>query len=151
MEGHLHSLLSEGRQSRGGRASNPQTFSQRWVTLCLFRSDLVIEAKADASPVTEADRQAEAAMRKLIQESFPDHGIFGEEEGLHVGSAPGNEGSPSYLWVLDPIDGTKSFITGWFSIAWAVHWGGSGGGTRGRAVDTHVRVNHEFHSFTSGT
>lgn len=72
----------------------------------------MIEAKSDASPVTEADRAAEAAMRALIQESFPDHGIFGEEEGMHAGSAAGQQGGPSYLWVLDPIDGTKSFITG---------------------------------------
>ena len=78
----------------------------------VYRSELVIEAKSDASPVTEADRKAEVAMRKLIQESFPEHGIFGEEEGMHVGSTSGEQSSPSYLWVLDPIDGTKSFITG---------------------------------------
>ena len=82
-----------------------------------YRSQLVIDAKADASPVTEADRKAEAAMRALIQQTFPAHGVFGEEEGLTMGSG-GSGGSgvdaagPSYLWVLDPIDGTKSFITG---------------------------------------
>ena len=76
----------------------------------------MIEAKSDASPVTEADRKAEAAMRKLIQECFPEHGIFGEEEGMHTGSTYGEQCSPSYLWVLDPIDGTKSFITGLFLL-----------------------------------
>jgi len=76
----------------------------------------VIDAKADASPVTEADRKAEAAMRSLIQQTFPSHGVFGEEEGLTVGSGGGGgddeAARPNYLWVLDPIDGTKSFITG---------------------------------------
>ncbi len=80
----------------------------------LDRSQLVIDAKADASPVTEADRKAEAAMRALIQQTFPAHGVFGEEEGLTVGSSSGGDeaAGPTYLWVLDPIDGTKSFITG---------------------------------------
>ena len=78
------------------------------------RSQLVIDAKADTSPVTEADRKAEAAMRAIIQESVPAHGVFGEEGGLSVGqgSSEAAAAGPSYLWVLDPIDGTKSFITG---------------------------------------
>jgi hypothetical protein len=78
-------------------------------------SQLVIDAKADTSPVTEADRKAEAAMRAIIQDSVPTHGVFGEEEGLSVGRGSGHAAAaagPSYLWVLDPIDGTKSFITG---------------------------------------
>eukprot|EP00878_Enallax_costatus_P024755 GHUV01026440.1.p1 GENE.GHUV01026440.1~~GHUV01026440.1.p1 ORF type:complete len:201 (+),score=20.65 GHUV01026440.1:69-605(+) len=49
-------------------------------------------------------------MRQLIQQSFPDHGVFGEEHGLMTGSSNGS--GDSWLWVLDPIDGTKSFITG---------------------------------------
>lgn len=66
-----------------------------------------VEQKSDESPVTIADRKAEEAMRKIIKEKFPAHGIFGEEEGLDL------EGADSgYLWVLDPIDGTKSFVTG---------------------------------------
>lgn len=72
------------------------------------RSSIVIENKADKSPVTEADRQAEKAMRDLIQERFPEHGIFGEELGLQQPS----DDSKKYIWILDPIDGTKSFITG---------------------------------------
>jgi inositol-phosphate phosphatase/L-galactose 1-phosphate phosphatase/histidinol-phosphatase len=70
-----------------------------------FRAPLAVEAKADATPVTIADREAEAAMRALIQTRFPDHGIIGEELGSVRGQA-------ADTWVLDPIDGTKSFITG---------------------------------------
>jgi inositol-phosphate phosphatase/L-galactose 1-phosphate phosphatase/histidinol-phosphatase len=61
--------------------------------------------KADASPVTIADREAEAAMRNLIAARFPDHGIVGEEFGTERADA-------EFVWVLDPIDGTKSFISG---------------------------------------
>ena len=71
----------------------------------LFRSALLVEAKGDASPVTEADRQAELAMRALLRERFPDHGIWGEEFGPDRADA-------EYLWVLDPIDGTRAFVTG---------------------------------------
>lgn len=71
------------------------------------RSSIIIDNKADNSPVTEADRQAEKAMRDLIKERFPEHGIFGEEFGMQQPN-----GDSSFLWVLDPIDGTKSFITG---------------------------------------
>ena len=71
------------------------------------RSSIVIDNKADNSPVTEADRQAEQAMRNLITERFPDHGVFGEEFGMQQPTGD----SKKYLWVLDPIDGTKSFIT----------------------------------------
>ena len=50
-------------------------------------------------------------MRAVIHDSFPSHAVFGEEGGMHAGE-PLTEGSSRYLWVLDPIDGTKSFITG---------------------------------------
>ena len=71
----------------------------------LFRSALLVEAKGDASPVTEADRAAERAMRGLLRERFPDHGILGEEFGPERAEA-------EWLWVLDPIDGTRAFVTG---------------------------------------
>lgn len=58
-----------------------------------------------ASPVTLADRAAERAMRDLITERYPDHGIYGEEFGIKDADA-------DWVWVLDPIDGTRSFITG---------------------------------------
>lgn len=71
----------------------------------LFRSALLVEAKGDASPVTEADRQAELAMRALLRQRFPEHGIWGEEFGPEKADA-------EFLWVLDPIDGTRAFVTG---------------------------------------
>jgi len=70
-----------------------------------FRTRLEVDAKSDASPVTIADRQAETLMRQMIQSAFPDHGIRGEEFGLHQPDA-------DWVWVLDPIDGTKSFVSG---------------------------------------
>ncbi len=66
---------------------------------------LHVEQKADSSPVTEADRASEQRMRELIRRHYPDHGIFGEEYGSE------NEGA-ALQWVLDPIDGTKSFVAG---------------------------------------
>lgn len=72
-----------------------------------FRKDINIETKSDDSPVTVADKKAEEAMREMIMKAFPEHGIIGEEFGNH------NEDA-EYQWVLDPIDGTKSFITGTF-------------------------------------
>ena len=71
----------------------------------LFRGLWSEERKADRSYVTEADRAAEAAMRRLIEETFPADGIIGEEYGRR------NEGA-GRQWVLDPIDGTTSFIAG---------------------------------------
>ena len=74
------------------------------VTLRYFRRDnLEIERKADDTPVTIADRSAEELLRKLIASQFPDDAILGEEFGLSTGTS-------GYQWVLDPIDGTKSFI-----------------------------------------
>ena len=76
--------------------------------LPFFRSSLGVEDKGSAAgfdPVTAADRAAESAMRTLIKRSFPEHGIVGEEYGNEQTQA-------EYVWVLDPIDGTKSFITG---------------------------------------
>jgi inositol-phosphate phosphatase/L-galactose 1-phosphate phosphatase/histidinol-phosphatase len=70
-----------------------------------FRTPLAVDDKADLSPVTAADRAAERAMRDLITARFPTHGIIGEEYG------PEREDA-ELVWVLDPIDGTKSFISG---------------------------------------
>lgn len=70
-----------------------------------FRTPVAIDDKSDASPVTIADRETEAAMRALIKDAFPTHGILGEEHGAEGIDA-------EWLWVLDPIDGTKAFITG---------------------------------------
>ena len=70
-----------------------------------FRSSLSPTSKADESPVTIADREAEQALRSHLQTCFPDHGVLGEEFGADRQGA-------SYCWVLDPIDGTRAFITG---------------------------------------
>ncbi|MDE2006683.1 MAG: histidinol-phosphatase [Rhodospirillales bacterium] len=71
----------------------------------LFRSDLAAEHKQDLSPVTIADRAAEQAMRAVLAARFPAHGIAGEEFGTDRPEA-------RLRWVLDPIDGTRAFITG---------------------------------------
>lgn len=70
-----------------------------------FRAGIVTDQKADRSPVTIADRTAERAMRAVLSERFPDHGVLGEEFGLDRPEAESR-------WVLDPIDGTRAFITG---------------------------------------
>ena len=70
-----------------------------------FRQELAIDIKADNSPVTRADREIEQCLRSRISIERPDDGIFGEEYGEKVG----RDGA---TWVIDPIDGTKSFITG---------------------------------------
>ncbi len=70
-----------------------------------FRTKLDFESKKDLSPVTVADQETEAALREMISTKFPKHGILGEEQGFSNEQA--NE-----FWVIDPIDGTKSFITG---------------------------------------
>lgn len=78
------------------------------ATLPFFRTGLAAEDKAPGGafdPVTEADRAAETAMRRLIEATFPHHGVIGEEFGNIREDA-------EYVWVLDPIDGTKSFICG---------------------------------------
>jgi inositol-phosphate phosphatase/L-galactose 1-phosphate phosphatase/histidinol-phosphatase len=75
------------------------------IAMRSFRNDPATETKSDASPVTIADREIEARMRERIAAAFPDHGVIGEEHGA---DRPG----ASHVWVLDPIDGTKSFVTG---------------------------------------
>jgi histidinol-phosphatase len=76
------------------------------VTLEYFRSDdLAVERKEDDSPVTAADRRAEETLRGLIGEAFPHDGVLGEE-------FPEQPGTSGFRWIIDPIDGTKSFIHG---------------------------------------
>ena len=70
-----------------------------------FRQPIAIDTKADASPVTIADREAEQAIRAVLAVARPDDGIIGEEFGSEKTGA-------EYVWVIDPIDGTRSFITG---------------------------------------
>jgi myo-inositol-1(or 4)-monophosphatase len=92
------------------------------VILPFFRSAIGAEDKSRGGvfdPVTEADRGAEAAMRRLIAQTFPNHGVIGEEYGRDRPDA-------EYVWVLDPIDGTKSFISGlptWGTLIGLMHLG----------------------------
>jgi myo-inositol-1(or 4)-monophosphatase len=69
------------------------------------RRDLPVELKSDQTPVTHADRGAEELLRRMINQRFPAHGIIGEELGSENPDA-------EFVWVLDPVDGTKSFVTG---------------------------------------
>jgi histidinol-phosphatase len=76
------------------------------ITLPRYRArDFAVETKADATPVTEADRGAEAAIKRVLRAAFPDHTFYGEEEG--------REGEGDFLWLIDPIDGTKAFVRGY--------------------------------------
>jgi histidinol-phosphatase len=75
------------------------------IAMRYFSSGVAVETKADASPVTIADREAETVIKKTIQKSFPGHGFLGEETGM-----TGNSDGP--VWIIDPIDGTKNFIKG---------------------------------------
>ncbi|NVJ97070.1 MAG: histidinol-phosphatase [Alphaproteobacteria bacterium] len=78
------------------------------VTLKYFRSPIGVDNKEEGTgfdPVTKADQGAEEAIRALIETEYPDHGIFGEEFGIKAASGP-------FEWVLDPVDGTRAFISG---------------------------------------
>lgn len=71
-----------------------------------YHGNFTVEIKADQTPVTIADREAEAIIRQTLLQAFPEHGFFGEETGT-------TEGDAEYLWLVDPIDGTKSFVAGY--------------------------------------
>ncbi len=93
----------------------------RSIALPLFRTAMAVDNKQTGGfdPVTQADRAAEKAMRSMIEERYPDHGIFGEE----FGEKPGRS---DFTWILDPIDGTRSFICGtptWMTLAGVKHNG----------------------------
>jgi histidinol-phosphatase len=67
-----------------------------------YRRNVVVETKSDETPVTIADREAETAIKRVLKSAFPDHAFYGEEFG--------REGESDYLWLIDPIDGTKAFV-----------------------------------------
>ena len=71
-----------------------------------YRKGFEVRIKADATPVTEVDEAAEAAVKAVLIAAFPDHGFYGEEGGKHNAEA-------EYLWLVDPIDGTKAFVRGY--------------------------------------
>ena len=74
-------------------------------TLAYFNTRVAVETKADNTPVTCADRESEQMIRDVILKRYPTHSILGEEGGIH-------DGDKEYRWIIDPIDGTKSFICG---------------------------------------
>ena len=71
-----------------------------------YRKNFAVRIKADATPVTEVDEAAEAAVKAVLMKHFPDHGFYGEEGGKSNADA-------EYLWLVDPIDGTKAFVRGY--------------------------------------
>ncbi len=87
----------------GGAVEAAEAAGRR--TLDWFGSGVRADTKADGTPVTVADRESERVLREAILRAFPDHAILGEEQGEIGGPSP-------YRWVLDPIDGTKSFVAG---------------------------------------
>ncbi len=95
-------------------ADRVRPLSRKW-----FRHALTVDTKADESPVTQADREVEAALREAIASHHPDHGIFGEEFGASHTEA-------EFVWSLDPIDGTRAFISGnplWGTLLALLHGG----------------------------
>ncbi len=74
------------------------------IALKYFRGGVEVTLKADATPVTQADREAERAIVEILGRAFPGYGVLGEEFGGH--------GSKDVRWIIDPIDGTKNFVRG---------------------------------------
>lgn len=79
--------------------------AERVIHARYHERDFSVVAKADATPVTEADREAETAIKDVLRASFPTHAFLGEEHG--------REGDSDFLWLIDPIDGTKAFVRGY--------------------------------------
>lgn len=97
------------------------------ISLKYYRKALQVEAKADQSPVTVADRETEQFVRERIADRFPSHGILGEEFGeVNAGA--------SWRWIIDPIDGTQAFIHGvpLYTLLIGLEWEG----------DSHVGIIH---------
>ena len=70
-----------------------------------YRRGVAVEIKSDQTPVTIADREAEVAIKRILRHAFPEHAVYGEELG--------REGESDFLWLIDPIDGTKAFVRGY--------------------------------------
>jgi len=120
------------------------------ITLPSFRSGINVKNKLDEGfdPVTEADHNAELVIRQVIEEAFPDHAIIGEEqETKHTNSA--------FSWIIDPIDGTRSFITGvpvWGTLIGVAYEGKMFAGimTQPFIGETFISVNGKSRYFRSG-
>jgi histidinol-phosphatase len=79
--------------------------AERTIHARYHARDFSVDAKADATPVTEADREAEVAIKDVLRATFPMHAFIGEEHG--------REGDSEFIWLIDPIDGTKAFVRGY--------------------------------------
>ena len=97
MDDILRSALSAARKAAAAAATEIMQY---------YRGDFEVEIKADLSPVTIADRRAEAVIKEILLAAFPGHGFYGEETGREQADA-------DWLWLVDPIDGTKSFVGGY--------------------------------------
>ncbi len=111
------------------------------VILPLFRAENGLENKAGAGgfdPVTLADKNAEAAIRKLIATRFPDHGVIGEEFGEDRPDA-------EWVWVVDPVDGTRAFVAGlpvWTTLIGLRHRGKPVLGSIGQPILGEIYIGH---------
>ncbi len=83
------------------------------LALSYFDQGLAVEWKPDNSPVTRADREAERQLRTTLLEKFPQDGFLGEESGEH-------QGTSGFRWIIDPIDGTRSFVQGTSGFRWII-------------------------------
>jgi histidinol-phosphatase len=122
-----------------------------------YRRGVAIEIKADQTPVTIADREAETAIKNILRHVYPTHAFYGEEHG--------HEGEGDYLWLIDPIDGTKAFVRGYpmfstqialmhrgalvLGVSCAAHygetvWARAGGGAFLDGVPIRVAATAEF-------
>lgn len=112
MDQNPHLQLSEQQKSEFLAFAHDLAETAASCTLPLFRQPLDIKNKLESGfdPVTKADREAEAAIRQMIETRFPNHGIIGEEFGIKQGNTGAADGD--FTWVLDPVDGTRAFISG---------------------------------------
>jgi histidinol-phosphatase len=122
-----------------------------------YRRGVAVEIKADATPVTIADRDAESTIKSILKREYPNHAFYGEEHG--------REGGGDFLWLIDPIDGTKAFVRGYpmFSTQIAlmrcgelvlgvssapefgeIAWARCGGGAYLDGVPMHVAATSDF-------
>jgi histidinol phosphatase-like enzyme (inositol monophosphatase family) len=115
------------------------------VILPLFRGDHGLENKAgpgDFDPVTEADKGAERSIRALISKHYPDHGVIGEEYGEDRPDA-------EFVWVLDPVDGTRAFVAGlpvWTTLIGLRHQGQPALGSIGQPYIGEIFIGHAGHA-----
>jgi histidinol-phosphatase len=116
---HAENTMNESHMKKFLAVALQAAESARELILSYYNGDFDIEIKADQTPVTVADRGAEQIIRKTINGAFPEHGIYGEEYGAESKDT-------EYLWLVDPIDGTKSFVNryGMFSTQVALMYRG---------------------------